>query len=306
MSCSVALFAGDVSLDLTLHIAHVPQPDEKVHVGAASESAGGVVANAAVACARTGVATRVLLRAGADAVGGRVLAELAERGVDVTASSRDGETCRVVVLLEPHGEKRLLLYPGTSMYPTLAQVQALSLADVAWMHTATYDIAASAALIARSRAAAIPWSVDLEPATFTAGIAALEPHLHGAAVVFCNARAAAALGEDAASVLFAMGAHAVVLTEGRAGATWCEGDERWHLAAPAIVPVDTTGAGDCLAGWLVAGLVAGVPKHRALADAVLAASISCLRPGAQLSYPTPGDLSRFSETRVPVAATKQE
>ena len=176
------------------------------------------------------------------------------------------------------------------------QAHAVALDDIGWMHTAIYDPAAAQALIERCRIAGIPWSIDLEPASFTQGIASLAPHLAGAAIVFCNGRAADALGGDAATRLQAMGVRAVILTEGPHGATWCEGSTRQHVAAPAVVPVDTTGAGDCLAGWVVAGLMAGRATNLVLADAVHAASLSCTRPGAQLSYPTRDDI-RISDDR---------
>jgi ribokinase len=296
MKGKVALFAGDGTLDLTLHVSHVPQPDEKVHVQTASESAGGVIANAAVACALAGHAARALIQAGADEAGARVLSELAARNVDIGPSISAGENCRVVILVEPHGEKRLLLYPGTSLYPSLAQTRAVSLEDVGWMHTAIYDLEAGLALIERCRANDIPWSIDLEPASFTEGVETLGRHLDGAAVVLCNARAAQALGPNAVKRLLSFGVRAVVLTEGATGATWCEGENRYVVAAPRIVPVDTTGAGDCLAGWLVAGLMKGLPKPAALADAVIAASLSCTQPGAQLSYPTRHRLDRFKDS----------
>jgi ribokinase len=293
MTTKVALFAGDGTLDLTLQMPRVPEPDEKIHVNAASEAAGGVAANAAVACAMAGQAARLLIQAGADEAGGRMLAEIAARGVDVSAATWAGETCRVVILIEPHGEKRLLLYPGSSLYPSLSQAEAVVLDDVGWMHTVIYDPAVAAVLIARCRVAGIPWSIDLEPATFADGIEKLAPHLAGAAVVFCNGRAVAALGPKAVSTLHGLGARAVILTEGPAGATWCEGVEATHLGAPAVIPVDTTGAGDCLAGWLVAGLMKGLSKGEALGDAVLAASFSCTKAGAQLSYPSLSDLNRY-------------
>ena len=44
-----ALFGGDVSIDLTMTCARMPEPDEKVHVDAIVEAPGGVAANAAVA-----------------------------------------------------------------------------------------------------------------------------------------------------------------------------------------------------------------------------------------------------------------
>jgi ribokinase len=267
-------------------IDRVPEPDEKVHVGEVSESTGGVIANAAVACARAGRPARVLCQLGEDAAGEHVLREMTAHGVRIADTRGAGVTCRVVVLIEPHGEKRLLLYPGNSLYFTLSQAETASLSDVGWMHTAVYDIPAGACLIRRCRDAGIPWSVDLEPASFPQGIETLAPHLAGASVVFCNSRAAAFLGPEPAGRLQAMGVRTVVLTRGEDGAIWCGRDERFHVPAPEIIPRDTTGAGDCLAGWLIAGIMAGLPNRPALEQAVLAASLSCTKGGAQLSYPS--------------------
>ena len=55
------MFVGAISVDLTMTVDHVPAPDEKVH----AESSGGVVANAAVACARAGGRVRLVFQVGA-------------------------------------------------------------------------------------------------------------------------------------------------------------------------------------------------------------------------------------------------
>jgi ribokinase len=188
-----ALFVGDVSLDLTLRIPRVPEPDEKLFVDAIAEAPGGVVANAAVAAARAGVAVRLLAHLGADPASDAVQARLADSGVGVETDAGEGALCRATILVDRDGEKRLLLYPGQSMYPTGAQIQDIDLRRVGWVHTAAYDIEAAALLAARCREAGIPWSVDLEPATFPDGIAVLEPVLRGGGTVFCNARAAASM-----------------------------------------------------------------------------------------------------------------
>jgi ribokinase len=54
--------------------------------------------------------------------------------------------------------------------------------------------------------------------------------------------------------------------------------------------VDTTGAGDCLAGWFVAGRLRGAIPRAALETAVVAATMSCSQLGAQTSYPTLHDV----------------
>ena len=285
MTPIAALFVGDVSWDLTLHIDHVPLPDEKVHAENASESAGGVIANAAVAAALAGASTKALIKCGDDLIGREIVARMAARGIEVSASVAPGLTCRVVILLEPHGEKRLLLHPGVSMYPTSDQTETALLDGVGWVHTAIYDSGAAIALVNRCRKRGIRWSIDLEPATFVNDVAELASQLAGATVVFCNTRAAAKLGPDPVSRLQSLGAKAVILTQGQAGAAWCAGTAHTIIAAPRLPVVDTTGAGDCLAGWFIAETLRGADPVAALNVAVAAATVSCGATGAQSSFP---------------------
>jgi ribokinase len=77
-----------------------------------------------------------------------------------------------------------------------------------------------------------------------------------------------------------------VHTKGAEGAGYHSRSASFFVPAPVGLPViDTTGAGDCLAGWFVAGLAAGLPPQENLRRAVTAASLSCARIGGQISFP---------------------
>lgn len=289
-----ALFVGDCSLDTTVIVERLPEPDEKVHVQSIVEAPGGVVANAAAACAKAGADCRLAIVTGDDLAAGMVCAGLSALGVGVEDTAIGGRTCRVVILVEPHGEKRLLLDPGVSMYPSPEQIGDLALDGVGWVHTAAYGEAA-ARLAQRCLAVGIRWSLDLEPATFPNGIGRLAPVIAGAQTVFCNQRAGARIGDEPAQALLAMGARAVVLTLGAQGARLIRADssELW-LRSPVSPKVkDTTGAGDCLAGWFVAGRLAGLSDRDCLAQAVAAAALSCEGLGAQPSFPDRRSLEEF-------------
>jgi ribokinase len=290
MTGRTALFVGDVSFDLTMTVPHIPEPDEKVHATTAIESPGGVAANAAVACALAGTPVRLAIGVGDDVIGPVLVDRLKTTGVEIAWHVYPGMSCRVVVLLEPHGEKRLLLYPGVSMYPQRSEVEALSLDDVGWMHTAVYDRPAATALIDRCRARALPWSLDLEPSTFPDGIDLMRDLIADAAVVFCNGRSMASIGGNAIERLLEMGAATVVQTRGADGATLHRAEGHLDIAAPRSAVVDTTGAGDCLAGWFIAERLRGMAPEAALETAVVAATLSCARLGSQSSYPGRQDL----------------
>jgi ribokinase len=281
-----ALFAGDVSHDLTLSVSHVPAPDEKVHATTAFESPGGIAANAAVACALAGTKARLVVTLGDDLIGRTLVEQIRARGVEVLAKTVEGSTCRVVVVLESHGEKRLLLHPGVSMFPGRSELAKLPLDDVGWVHMAAYNVATAGLLIERCRDRGVAWSLDLEPSTFPAGLERLSALISGAAVVFCNARAVAAIGGNAVERLLAMAARAIVETRGAEGAVLHHVGGHTSVAAPRAAVVDTTGAGDCLAGWFVAERLRGAAAEEALRTAVKAATMSCTKMGAQASYPT--------------------
>jgi sugar/nucleoside kinase (ribokinase family) len=47
---------------------------------------------------------------------------------------------------------------------------------------------------------------------------------------------------------------------------------------------------------LIAGIMQGLPHRRALEDAVFAASLSCTKRGAQLSYPNRNEIATLTGT----------
>lgn len=284
MTTPLVLVAGDTSWDVAARVDHVPTPDEKVFTSQLMEDVGGVAANAAVAAALAGAHVRLATAVGDDRAGADCLRRLADREVSVDAKV-SGITTRVFVVLDGDGEKRLILAPGSRMYPTSTYCETVDLTDVAWLHTAAYDRSAASVLVDRCRRNGIPWSLDLEPATLVDGVAALSSVLDGASVVFCNERAAHLLGDHPVAALRGLGVRAVVLTKGRQGADLVTGTRTVHAAAPPLSEVvDTTGAGDCLAGSFVAQVTSGVPYDDALAYAVTAASLSCTALGGQSAY----------------------
>jgi ribokinase len=288
----IAVFAGDVSLDTTVVVDHVPEPDEKVHASALVEDVGGVVANAAIACRLAGARVALLAAFGDDLAGEICQSRLQTRGIEPYAVKRPGTTSRALITLDAHGEKRLVLATGVSLAPDERACLDVDLTDAAWLHTAAYDLAATTALIDRCRAAGIDWSLDLEPATLRDGLAPLRPCLDGASTVFVNSRAAAMLGSGPTGTLLALGVARVIYTLGAMGARLRSATDDVLVDAPisAEPVVDTTGAGDCLAGTFIAALCSGQQAVDALRQAVTAASLSCRQLGGPASYPPPADV----------------
>lgn len=283
---TVALFVGDVGIDLAIDIPHHPAEDEKVLATGSVTSCGGVIANAAVACQRQGQSARLLAQVGDDPAGQQVRRELTRHGVDVSLmGAAAGATTQAVSMADATGEKRLVLVPGPTMYPELTDVLSIDMSDVGWVHSAAYDAVAATALARRTAEAGLPLSLDLEPATLTGGIESLRAVLAATHVTFVNERATARLGSDPVALLHKAGVRTVVLTRGPRGAALARDGGTFEAAVRPGPVVDTTGAGDCLAGTFIAWSMRGASPHEALTAAVAAASLSCRSAGAQLSYP---------------------
>ena len=78
----------------------------------------------------------------------------------------------------------------------------------------------------------------------------------------------------------------VIVTLGPDGARG-KGPDGLSVSVPAykVTPVDTVGAGDTFVGYFAAGLDAGLSLEAAMRRAAVAASLACLKPGAQLAIP---------------------
>jgi len=111
--------------------------------------------------------------------------------------------------------------------------------------------------------------------------------------------ASAVTEENAAEVaarLRARGPHTVIVTLGAAGVVVSTNDRTEQIAAPHVIVVDTTGAGDCFTGAFAAALVGGMDLMAAARRAVAAASYSTTIFGATTGMPTTDELDAFLRT----------
>lgn len=91
--------------------------------------------------------------------------------------------------------------------------------------------------------------------------------------------------QAAANALLAKGVKNVVITLGKRGAFWTNGQDSAVVAAYPLKPVETTGAGDTFNGALAVALGEGKTPAEALKFANAASSISVTRHGAAESAP---------------------
>jgi sugar/nucleoside kinase (ribokinase family) len=242
-------------------------------------SRGGSAANVAVAAARY-VPTRLVCCVGTDALGDRLLAEVAAGGVEARAQRR-GRTGTVVVLVDVDGERTFLTDRAAAT--DLGEVPASDLDDVAVLHVPAYGLhggrtaASVRALLATAQQRGVPVALD---ASSWAVLRALGTEAFRALVEQARPVALFANRDEAAELELTgrpLSGATVVVKDGPRPTTVLRADGT-ALSVP-VDPVagvrDSTGAGDAFAaGWLSAmldglGDVERVQRGHALARRVL-------------------------------------
>ena len=291
---------GSANVDLVVDVPHRPGAGETVLGGDLRTGPGGKGANQAVAAARLGARVAFVGRVGDDEHGRLIRSSLTAAGVDTgrlrTAAAPTGTA---LILLTPDGENSIVVAPGANALVGGDDVAAAadllrSTAVLLLQHEIDPDASSAAAGVAASAGA----RVVLALAPFGPVPDALLRHADPLVVNEHEARqmldsTAARSGveaSDPAAALLGLGPRSAVVTLGAAGAAaaWPGGGCR--VSAPAVVAVDSTGAGDALTGALAWRLAAGDALGDALGLAVRAAAASVARPGAQPSYPVAADL----------------
>ncbi|WP_137990059.1 carbohydrate kinase family protein [Streptomyces vilmorinianum] len=248
---------------------------------------GGAGANAACWAARSGCGqVRLLGRVGADEAGWHDRA-LRRAGVrPMLVMDADATTATVISLVDASAERTFLTDSGAALRLSPADWADAFLDGTAHLHLSGYlffaapSRATALRALRGAREAGIPVSVDPASAGFLKRLGAdrFLTAAQGARALFPNADEARLLtgcaepvaAAEALSRTFPL----VAVTLGAEGAVVAEaGSVTGRVAAPAVRPVDSTGAGDAFTGAFLAARLAG-------ADAVEAAEAGC-RAGAE-------------------------
>jgi ribokinase len=295
MTAPPVVVVGDLMVDVVAvaggPLAHASDTEAQVRW-----SGGGAGANVAAWLAWLGREVALVARAGGDVAGRGAVAELAEAGVDVrVAADPERATGTCVVLVDPAGERTMLPDRGANLALTPADLPDDLWRPGAHLHLSGYTLlhpgprAAGLAALERARAARMTISVD--PASVAplraVGANALLAWVAGADVLLPNRDEARELtaeadpAEAARALVRRARVREVVVTGGRDGALWTDGEAVVAVPAPQAAAVDTTGAGDAFAaGWLAAR-AAGADPDAALRAACAAGAEAVGRPGAR-------------------------
>ena len=87
----------------------------------------------------------------------------------------------------------------------------------------------------------------------------------------------------------------MLVTQGSSGAIWRDHEtgEATEVNAFPVEPVDTTGAGDCFIGYVLAGLDQGLTRPEAMRLGAAAAALQVTRPGTADAMPSREEVEAF-------------
>jgi ribokinase len=288
---------GSINQDFVLSVDRRPEPGETVTEAQLSKGNGGKGANQAAAAALLGASVAFLGRVGDDGFGEPLIEALADKGVDtgLIEASPGSFTGTAFITLTPDGENAITVAPGANRSLSVEDVDDASdaIGDaqvmVAQMEVPFEVVLRAVEVAARRGTRAL---VNLAPTREVPQklLEKLDP------LVVNEHEAAFLLGEKvegvegalaAAPELLALGPKAVVITLGREGAVFSDGESTQHVTSPEVEVVDTTGAGDAFVGALAAKLAKDDSLQDAVAYAVRAGAAAVTREGAQGALPTP-------------------
>lgn len=263
---------GSLVADLVARpLRSIPGPGQQALVETIGLYPGGSATNTAIALARLDVPVTIVACAGVDPLGDFVVQSLAHAGVDVTSVRRvaSAGTSTTLVLVDADGERRFVHAIGANGALGLEHIDLDVICRAAMLHVAGalvlpgLDGPPLVSVLRAARAAGVVTSLDViwdDTGRWMDVLAPCLPHVdyflpnlaEGRALTGCQAP------QEVARALVNAGVGMVILKLGAGGCLVAhQGNEQlWVPALPAVV-VDATGAGDCFAGGLLAGLWRG-------------------------------------------------
>ena len=277
---------GTIKLDVRIPVQGPLGGEEEIAAGDAAFFVGGKGANQALAVSQHGGRATLIGCIGDDAIGRLVLQGLHGAGVS-TALVRvvtGADTAVSVVLVTANGRNRIVTTRGASAHLTVDDVAR----DPVVGRAAAILSHGEVALAVTDAAFRIAPPAALRLYTWGPVLSRRQPPFRALTDLLVVNQTEAALVTDerepvaAARCLLATGWPRVLITLGARGALLVDPDGTVTVPAPAVTPVDTTGAGDTLIGVLAVRW--SLPGCQGLVDALPQAVTAASQSTTRLSW----------------------
>ncbi|WP_431323124.1 PfkB family carbohydrate kinase [Rhizobium sp. YTU87027] len=253
--------------------------------------AEGMASSAAFTVTRLGGKASLWGAVGDDETGGRIVADLAESGIDTRGMRRvaGARSAMSTILIDDGGERLIIPFYDPRLHQdvhplTAADVSAFDavLVDVRWPELALQTLLAAGKV-------GIPAILDgdVAPDGVIEMLAPAASH-----IVFSQPAAERLAGTaDPISIVRRLKEHFshgfVAVTFGERGSYWFDDDSASirHLEAPDITAVDTLAAGDIFHGAFALSLCEGMAIEDVMRTSSMAAAIKCQRFGGRVGAP---------------------
>lgn len=290
---------GSCNIDYVYSLPHIVTEGETEAAERLEVFPGGKGLNQSVAMARAGAE---VFHAGCIGQEGTMLRDLlAESGADVscleTVNERNGHA---IIQVSERGENSILLFPGANRAVTEEQIRRVldrfGAGDVLVLQN---EISHVDTLIKEGYARGM--RIVLNPSPYNEQIEKIDLSMLSY-LILNEVEIGQLTGCDDPRCGLAMLAAQyprlqVVLTLGKAGCLYRQGDRVLRQATFPVAVKDTTAAGDTFTGYFVASLARGESVEKALLTASAAAAISVSRKGAAPSIPRCDEVNQFLNER---------
>ncbi len=292
------LAVGGVDIDIVMTVDSLPGHGEKVMGRFVGRLPGGTVGNFACAAGQLGLRVASFATVGADEAGRLVTEDFARFGVstDFVERRADTETHFTVILIEPSGERSIVVVP--MFEETLDMERArIALPQVRSMYAMPHNPDQFIRLAGLARELGVLVMIDVE-STIGADRATLERMLAWVDIASFNEAGLIACSGEAATVegarqLLAYGPRIVAVTLGSRGSLAVSANEVAEEKGFTVPVRDTTGAGDTFNAAFLTATLRGDALGPSLAYANAAAAISVSGLGPRGHLPTHEEVERL-------------
>ncbi|WP_176012664.1 ribokinase [Victivallis sp. Marseille-Q1083] len=283
---------GSLNIDYVYEVPHMVQPGETLHSRRRLVGAGGKGGNQSIALAKAGAKVAHAGKIGPDGALLRETLEKAGVNTDLLFTSA-GASGHAIIQVDADGQNSIILFPGANFELTAAEIDRVVDAASGGLLLLQNEINALPEIMRKAHAAGCRLAFNFAP--FSPEDAGALP-LELVDYLIVNEIEGAGLSgvtppeEILAKLSGRFPNTVIILTIGKDGVIAREKEQIWREPAVDAKVVDTTSAGDTFIGYLLAGILEGMPLPEALKLASRASAITVSRPGAADSIPHRSEL----------------
>ena len=298
------LVIGSINVDYVIHTDRLPKLGETLTGSDFAMNFGGKGANQAVALAKTGSNVKMLGAVGTDLSGELAINNLKSFGIDTTDVLTVDAPTGAAVITVCGGDNHIILDIGANAYVTPEVIaERETLFDWADYVVMQYEIPMESVLFAARMTKKHGKKVILNPAPVKEAdpelfryVDMIIPNEFEAQLITGISPDDKETTEAAIRALQSLGCAEAVVTLGKRGCAYTDGENISYAGIYDVKVVDTTAAGDSFIGGLCKSLCNGLSMTDAVAYASAVSSITVSRPGAGVSIPTADEVAEFLKT----------